>query len=102
MPFVRPYEIGLRIVGGIEAAPHSFPWQVLITDGFIMCGAALLDNNWLVTAAHCVQGSPVRLLKAYLGMHNRRIPEDQRVTKYISRIIVVNYEIKLIMFYIKY
>ncbi len=45
-----------RIIGGVESVPHSFPWQVLITDGFIMCGAALINNNWLVTAAHCVQG----------------------------------------------
>lgn len=27
-PFVKPNEIGLRIVGGIESFAHSWPWSV--------------------------------------------------------------------------
>ena len=30
-------------------------WQVLITDGKVMCGASLISNSWIVTAAHCTE-----------------------------------------------
>jgi secreted trypsin-like serine protease len=42
-----------RIVGGQEAIPNSFPWQVFIRGNNVFCGASLIDDNWIVTAAHC-------------------------------------------------
>lgn len=53
-PTVMPIE-QIRIVGGFEAIPHSWPWQVYITDDTFVCGASIIDNRWLITAAHCVQ-----------------------------------------------
>lgn len=55
IPFNKPIETNARIIGGRESAPHSWPWQVMITDGLIMCGAALINNEWLLTAAHCTE-----------------------------------------------
>ena len=43
----------LRIIGGRESEPNSWPWQVYITDGRYACGASLISKQWLVTAAHC-------------------------------------------------
>ena len=49
--------IGGRIVGGSEVVPNSWPWQAsLMYSGIHVCGATLIDNNWLLTAAHCVEG----------------------------------------------
>lgn len=48
-----------RIVGGTTANPGDWPWQAQLrtTSGFPYCGASLVDSQWVVTAAHCVEGS---------------------------------------------
>ncbi len=42
-----------KIVGGSNAAVGQYPWQAYIYDGKYMCGASLINSQWLVTAAHC-------------------------------------------------
>ena len=46
-----------RIVGGEDAKQGSYPWQVNIEilsqgEGVRLCGASILSENWVVTAAH--------------------------------------------------
>merc|ERR1711973_44488 len=57
---VRSYGGG-RIVGGQEASPGQFPYQVSFRDvsltlDFHFCGASVYDENTIITAAHCVAG----------------------------------------------
>merc|ERR1712212_401655 len=55
-PAVPPQVTGYaRIVNGEEAVPHSWPWQVSLqqSNGFHFCGGSLINENWVVTAAHC-------------------------------------------------
>uniref|UniRef100_A0A665TQP7 Chymotrypsin B n=1 Tax=Echeneis naucrates TaxID=173247 RepID=A0A665TQP7_ECHNA len=55
-PAIPPQVSGYaRIVNGEEAVPHSWPWQVSLqqSNGFHFCGGSLINENWVVTAAHC-------------------------------------------------
>ena len=46
-----------KIVGGTDAQPGSWPWQVLLDFkaqvGPVWCGGSILNRFWIVTAAHC-------------------------------------------------
>lgn len=46
-----------RIVGGQEAQVGEFPWQVSLHIKNIahVCGGSIINERWIVTAAHCVQ-----------------------------------------------
>lgn len=48
-----------RIVGGEKSSFGKWPWQISLrqwrTSTYLhKCGAALLNENWAITAAHCV------------------------------------------------
>lgn len=67
-----------KIVGGTESPRGQYPWQAFITDGSYLCGAALINTQWLVTAAHCSFNLPT--WNVYLGDHN--IQQSDGETRY--------------------
>ncbi|NWZ19251.1 TM11E protease, partial [Asarcornis scutulata] len=75
-----------RIIGGQRAQDGEWPWQASIQlDGTHRCGASVISNTWLVTAAHCFRGAKEpRRWTASFGILLR--PPKQK--KYVRRIIV--------------
>ncbi|KAI3385441.1 hypothetical protein SNEBB_000963 [Seison nebaliae] len=61
-----------RIVNGDVVEPNSIPFIVRLliqrAGGRILCGGSIVNNRWIVTAAHCVQGAITSYI--YVGDHN--------------------------------
>ena len=60
----QPDEADDRIVGGSNTPITAVPWQVSLqySNGFHFCGGSIIDEEWILTAAHCFandNGSPV-------------------------------------------
>ena len=50
----RNHAASTRIVGGTEAMPYDWPWQIsLLIDGAHNCGGTIISSNFILTAAHC-------------------------------------------------
>ena len=67
-----PRNLDGRIVGGEEAKAHEFPWMAQIKDsrGNHICGGALLNLRFVLTADHCLDACESRICYVHLGVHD--------------------------------
>ncbi|NXR14442.1 OVCH2 protein, partial [Semnornis frantzii] len=90
MPSNQPRFIFSRIIGGEEAVPYSWPWQVSvqISDEHI-CGGAVLAKEWVVTAAHCFNSKePYRdLWMVVTGLHDL-MEQEYRQKRSVKQYII--------------
>lgn len=74
-PLGRDMTAGHRIVGGVEAAPYSYPFICSLEQGGShICGGSLVRNMagtyYFITAAHCVDRA-ARFYTARCAIHDR-------------------------------
>lgn len=70
---LKPIVDGERIVGGKEAEPLGYPWNVALTLkwGLQFCGGSLINKWYVLTAAHCVAwGRSALKMRLRIGDHN--------------------------------
>eukprot|EP00095_Tigriopus_kingsejongensis_P001727 maker-scaffold539_size142544-snap-gene-0.29 protein:Tk01727 transcript:maker-scaffold539_size142544-snap-gene-0.29-mRNA-1 annotation:"intestinal trypsin 5 precursor" len=61
-----------KIVGGHEVIPHSIPFQVSLQEkakSKHFCGAAVISEFFVLTAAHCCEGYRSKEIVAIAGRH---------------------------------
>uniref|UniRef100_A0A8C8SM45 Transmembrane serine protease 9 n=1 Tax=Pelusios castaneus TaxID=367368 RepID=A0A8C8SM45_9SAUR len=78
-----------RIVGGAEASRGEFPWQVSLRENNEhFCGATILTEKWLVSAAHCFnEFQDPAVWAAYMGTISLSGSDSSTVKAGVSRII---------------
>ncbi|KAM4796049.1 chymotrypsin-like elastase family member 1 [Rhinophrynus dorsalis] len=82
-----------RVVGGTDASKNAWPWQVSLqyqSGGYWYhtCGGSLIRENWVMTAAHCVDRPST--YRVVLGDHN--LYESDGTEQYISVQTIVYHE----------
>ncbi|KAF4018560.1 hypothetical protein G4228_010288 [Cervus hanglu yarkandensis] len=85
VPIFQP-NLSARVVGGEDAIPHSWPWQIslqyLKDDTWRhTCGGTLITPNHVLTAAHCI--SNTLTYRVGLGKNNLEV-EDEAGSLYVG------------------
>ncbi|XP_004685908.1 PREDICTED: coagulation factor IX [Condylura cristata] len=76
----------IRIVGGENAKPGQFPWQVLLNGKInAFCGGSIINEKWIVTAAHCIE--PGVNITVVAGEHNTEKIEKTEQKRNVIRAI---------------
>ncbi|KAL7988502.1 hypothetical protein Chor_007421 [Crotalus horridus] len=90
-----------KIVGGYTCQKNTIPYQVSLNSGYHFCGGSLINEQWVVSAAHCYKSSDIALYNQYngailtfsrmdvrLGEYNIEENEESEQVKKPAKIIV--------------
>ncbi|KAL8178000.1 UNVERIFIED_CONTAM: hypothetical protein K2H54_025125 [Gekko kuhli] len=93
----RPPECGRRpafskpvkIVGGLDASRGEVPWQVSLKEGLRhFCGATVVGDRWLLSAAHCFNHTKPEYITAYAGATLLSAAESSSVKVSVKQVVL--------------
>ncbi|XP_070712024.1 coagulation factor VII [Pempheris klunzingeri] len=78
-----------RVINGKICPKGQCPWQALLTENReYICGAIVLSNQWVLTAAHCVWGKSAAILHVTVGEHDRDRDEKTEQERPVIKVVV--------------
>ena len=87
--------ISTKIIDGKETGINQYPWVISMQiQGSHFCGASLIAENWVLTAAHCVDITSIpnfidRLVLS-LGDHDVTTPDETAsLTRTVKKVSIV-------------
>lgn len=98
-----PNAIRPRVIDGTPAATSEFPFQVALISSDApegrefegqFCGASLINQNWVLTAAHCVPGVGPDDVDIYVGatVLPRKAQDRSPAAKRLKAALVISHE----------
>lgn len=84
---VQAYEP--RIIGGSVANANGYSWIVsLQSGGQHFCGASLINKDWVMTAAHCVEQESAGSVNVVVGEYNLSQTDKGEQKSGVSNIVI--------------
>ncbi|ETN57792.1 serine protease [Anopheles darlingi] len=87
------YSNTLRVIGGNATDTQPYPWMAALYDnGSFFCGGTLINDRYILTAAHCVARLKPSTLQVYLNRPNIAELNTDAIQRRVARIIMNRYQ----------
>ncbi|XP_070786829.1 coagulation factor VII [Enoplosus armatus] len=78
-----------RVINGHICPKGHCPWQAMLTKhGVYTCGAIVLSDRWVLTAAHCVWRKPATIFHVIVGEHDRDMDEKTEQERQVVKVVI--------------
>ncbi|XP_044043527.1 coagulation factor VII [Siniperca chuatsi] len=78
-----------KVINGHICPRGRCPWQALLTENHVYtCGAIVLSDQWILTAAHCVWRKPAAIFHVTVGEHDREEDEKSEQKRRVVKVVI--------------